>query len=189
MILNQDYDNVLSLIINSDSENKERIMGLINNMPHDLLKQLNQDIEIIRSGSKGEDITNIGNECLKDGKFLYWYFVNFNLYESVDIGVSLFDGDKYVRVFEMTLIYNSDRQLNGNEKLWLGKIEYNINEYKIDNKTYVESVEKEYQLVKNILGTFVLNYKNGSLSSINRVPLVNNNGSKFVKKMKKNKNS
>lgn len=184
-MLNQEYDNVLSLILDSDSESRNKIRELIDNFPQELLLQLNQDIQMVREGNKYDNITNIGNNYLKNDKMLYWYSVNYNLYESIDIGVSICNGDTYVRVFEMSLIYHSDIQLKEENKLWLGKIEYDINEYQVDNKTYIESKEKDYQLVKNVLGVFVLNYKNGNLSSINKVSLNKDKNSKLIKKLKK----
>lgn len=165
-MIDQNYDNIISLIVNSDNKNKDRILGFINSFPKGLLEQLNNDLGLIRDGC---DITNIGNQYETDDKRLYWYLINSSINEMIDIGFSIYDNNKYKKVFEMTLIYYSDKKLLIDENVWLGKIEYNINEYQMENKTYVESIEQEYQLVKNKLGNFILNYKNGSLSSINRV--------------------
>lgn len=179
MMFLEQYEKILSIIINSDSKNKERILEFIKEIPSELLEQLSIDLQVIRCGNN-EDITNIGNQYETGDKVLYWYLINSNIYESIDIGFSVYDGNKYMKAFELTLIYNNDIRLNSNDKIWLGKIEYNINEYQVDNKTYIESIEQEYQLVKHKLGMFVLNYKNGSLSSINKVNLLK--GNKLVRK-------
>lgn len=168
MTIAKNYDKILSMIIDSDKKNKTRIKCFIESIPEQLIIEINNYLNLIRN-NYDEEFPNIANQFEVNNKILYWYVINSNIKESIDIGYSIYNGEKYTKVFEITLINYTDKELNDNNNLWLGKIEYNVKEYEIEDKTYIESIEQEYKLVKNKLGTFILSSKNGNFSSINKV--------------------
>lgn len=147
MTIDKNYDKILSMIIDSDKKNKTRINNFIESIPFKLFIQLKTDLNLIR-GDKWDEYNNLSNQFEVNNKILYWYVINSNIKESIDIGYSIYNGEKYTKVFEITLVNYTDKELNDNNNLWLGKIEYNVKEYEIEDKTYIESIEQEYKLIK-----------------------------------------
>lgn len=132
MIFNDNYDKSLFKIINSDKDNRERLLGFISNIPRDFLKVIQGELEkdnIFRYEYLGSD-KNIYTCNKGDDNILYISKLsNKNGFYFTDILLEL-------KVYNML-----------DESKYLGTVKY---DYKNDNGMFsLECSEFNYYLDKN----------------------------------------
>ena len=190
MVFNNDYDMSLWLLVNSDYENKLKIMDLINNLPHDLCIEIQEKLRIVNAKRNRniwlDNVIYFHGNCIVDDK-LYFYSINPYNY-GIFLGYSMKNsyGD-YERVYEINLFPFVNSDLYDDKKnLLVGRVEYDASIVYLDETKdlYLSGGEKIWKFLFQMSSWGeIINVKVINAKKLNDDVMLNNN--RLVRKRKK----
>lgn len=153
MIFNKYYDRTLWIMLSSNK--RERILDFLNNIPEELLKEIQYSFETYQLYLFGlienKENVNLCGEIRTPGDMLYEYYIDknsgvLNLKEYV-----LDDKEKY-RIFEINIYPLKDgynKEISNLDTYYLGNIYYNFMEEYDHGTCYLVDYEKvDFNLIK-----------------------------------------